>query len=65
MKNTDKRWFQVEGAYAALFGFTVYASDAEEAQALFWKSDIDVERMEHEVHDVTVLEVTECDADKP
>ena len=64
MKNTHKRWFQVEGAYTAFFGFAVQASDAEEAKNLFWKSDIDVEEMEHEVHDVMVLDVTECDAQK-
>jgi hypothetical protein len=65
MKDTNKRWFHVEGDYSAFFGFKVQASDAKEAEAIFWESDIDVEQMQHHVHNVTVFKVTECDGDKP
>jgi hypothetical protein len=61
MADDNKKWYQVEGFSTVLFGFNVQASSAEEAQQLFWESDVELLEMQYEVSDMDILEATECE----
>ena len=62
MTDDNKKWYQVEGFSTAVFGFNVRASSEEEAKQLFWKSNVELHEMEHEVWDLNILEVKACEA---
>ena len=60
MKNTEKRWFEVEGFYTAWFGFKVQATNEEEAKRLFWHSEVGLDEMTDQIDIMEVTNVIEC-----
>jgi hypothetical protein len=61
MSDDNKKWYRVEGYSEVFFSFNVKASSEEEAEQLFWKSDVQVHETRCHVEVLDIEKVTECE----
>jgi hypothetical protein len=61
MTDDNKKWYRVEGYSTVLFVFNVRASSEEEAEQLFWESDVEVHEMQYHVDELDIVKVSACE----